>query len=1010
MTEVPNIDKHKNNPEKSQSLSETFNWFANNKYFIQDVGDILLAEKSGPEELAKLKKEYENKLETTNYKKHFNSLVFLINFINEEKGNVYVIETIKDFVDSSMVFKKQREELKKEVENNPKKDKSTTKKSESSISSISTNAKTEVKKDSDKKTIVENKSPEAQKESVDTKPELEKIIGELSNILNQNEKNLGLKNFGEKDKILGVFRKKVYDVLGNPEITNFPKVKNNFLLQIKDGFDKIKNITKADINAVRNQMKKVDSTFSGSDSEVLTTMINSNFFQDIINHGEAIKLGYLETTKIEGSKTKIKETYPTSILNSFYSKLGDLDKKSGLNIKEDVIKEIQEKGRISLQTFDIDSIVLFKLKEKVLSKKMDKNEANKIKNEYSNTYSDFLMQNNEVNKFKSLNEGNKTFSFDSEKFDEINLLTFEERISGLSQNELKLLQYMLEEVIPYVGDAKTIERRISDIKIGFGMSGKKMGGIDKGLAVGEIMLSILAVISGYALLKSGIKTGSILNKIQKLKGIVGKTISLKSSAKAEKKLVDSSNLESHFSNSPLKKRFEKEGKNKTKAQVESKLKLWQENIANFPKEIHAKLAEDPEYLENLVTFQKQGNDKLVRDIIAILKRDDAEPRLIFNYVKKNNNSLDGFKLSSDILANKADDLDDVESATEDYFELDDLINKYLLSGDKTTKGILNMNPIINRNLEIVEKAGLDLTTLTKSEKEILAYHIKTNDGGEKISTFIKSRKNNPKNEKVIIESKSATKKIESVSNVNKDGALKLSDVTIDKLGEFDSVPRIIEISDGKFVSVVSTSVTTDGKKVFTVRYGITNSNVKLPPFEGISTFVVDEKKISFSTPKTRLESSDYADMQKALFDKIGGKRELVEESPLEKLALKSTINKTGETSSISNLEIFKAGKNSKGQDVLIINVNDANGKGLSQFEVNIYKEGKDLVFYLGSMAKSSKSFNMNDLFELIPKIGDLAGDTNDVSGYKIKYFRIDSTGEAGKEKVINVKPNSEVKI
>jgi len=120
MAELEKKDSQESNNQKKQWLSETFNWFSRNKNFIQDVWDILSAQEKWPDELNNLKKEYENRLEKTSYKKHFNSLIFIIDYINKEEGNVYVISIIKEFAESSMNAKEQRNELRKELEVNPK--------------------------------------------------------------------------------------------------------------------------------------------------------------------------------------------------------------------------------------------------------------------------------------------------------------------------------------------------------------------------------------------------------------------------------------------------------------------------------------------------------------------------------------------------------------------------------------------------------------------------------------------------------------------------------------------------------------------------------------------------------------------------------------------------------------------------------------------------------------------------------------------------------------------------
>lgn len=92
--------------EKWKSLTETFDWFAKNEYFINDVWDILKAFEKWQDNLQDLKSEYESKLQISKYKNHYRSLIFIIDYINQEKGNVYVIKTIRDFAETSLSLKK----------------------------------------------------------------------------------------------------------------------------------------------------------------------------------------------------------------------------------------------------------------------------------------------------------------------------------------------------------------------------------------------------------------------------------------------------------------------------------------------------------------------------------------------------------------------------------------------------------------------------------------------------------------------------------------------------------------------------------------------------------------------------------------------------------------------------------------------------------------------------------------------------------------------------------------
>jgi hypothetical protein len=105
--------KESNNKENNE-LKEVFNWFSNNEHFLNDVKDILNEQSKGANALKQLEEQYKTRLETTSYKKHFNSLLTIIHFLSET-GKPEVIDNLLQVVNTKNEVRKHHEEVERET-------------------------------------------------------------------------------------------------------------------------------------------------------------------------------------------------------------------------------------------------------------------------------------------------------------------------------------------------------------------------------------------------------------------------------------------------------------------------------------------------------------------------------------------------------------------------------------------------------------------------------------------------------------------------------------------------------------------------------------------------------------------------------------------------------------------------------------------------------------------------------------------------------------------------------
>lgn len=960
--------------EKWKSLTETFDWFAKNEYFINDVWDILKAFEKWQDNLQDLKSEYESKLQISKYKNHYRSLIFIIDYINQEKGNVYVIKTIRDFAETSLSLKKQRADLKKEVEANPKQKQV----SEKDAKKTDTNIWQEKKE-----------KPEQTPEKKD--------------------------NF----KTLATYKWQVIWVLSNLEEIIANRDENTWFVNalIDDSVHLINNISWTSVETwkqiYQKSFEQVKSRIIQIEKEVLKIDLKTLSPDEILRYQAIIN---------SISEIKKMEIWDVWVLNSIIASI----KSTPESIESwyhwvvwTWIWIIEWTKSIITWVFDISIFILKYTWSLVWIDSKYKTEVNK----QAWQIWDFVQKEG----MSSL--WDQVYNAIWKEMDNIAKLPKNEQAEAIWKLSWKVISLLLLIKWAIAASWKVWEMtskiwRIS--KLLEKLSVKWASWSDRAIKLAEFFNTTSKIKNiSYAIEVflnwpaetiiwiAWAKTFNALFMWLKAKGASTWEFQKLADEIVEFSKTPSKHLETHFSNHPLKKWFETDWILKSPEDVLKELDFWQKNIWKFPKEIHNKLAKDPEYLRYLVYLWEQ-NHKALGDIISVLRNPDNEPWTIINYVKLHEKNYKWIYIKNGPDINHSESWDDFDTWNSN--DTWDNIKDWAKKSEENTSDIIDIDAVKEADVWLsygrYDWAISFLESAIKREpdkldyyKKLLEVYTKMNDPKkmEEISAIIKSKSSVW--ESVKIESKSANATIDSIDNINKNWALKLDELNLEVLEKFDSIPRIIEISDWKFISVIKTSTTLDWKSIFTVRYWITNSTTKFPPFEWVSTFVVDKNKISFITPKTRLENSDYASIQKTLFNKIWLNKEIVEETPLEKLDLWNNWIKI-EKNGIEDLEILKAWKNKEWQDVLIVTVKDESWKWLSQFEINVYKEWNELVFYLWSMAKNSNTFNMNDLFKFVPKIADLAKDYPNVTWYTIKYLRINWTWEAGKMKTIQIKPES----
>lgn len=239
-------------------------------------------------------------------------------------------------------------------------------------------------------------------------------------------------------------------------------------------------------------------------------------------------------------------------------------------------------------------------------------------------------------------------------------------------------------------------------------------------------------------------------------------------------------------------------------------------------------------------------------------------------------------------------------------------------------------------------------------------------------------------------------KTEFHDNVNAHGPLRLEKLRLEDLDHMVDVPRVIDIN-GEYISIVKASTTADNKKVFTVRYGITNPNVQYPPFEWVSTLVVHDKKIYSMETSSKFHDGKYEKSRQQLLKKISPNWEFSTQNPLSVVEQWKTAKIINGVKKFPDSEIYDIGENAKWYKVLMIKLKNSSWEHVGQFEMNLYPEDGKNVIYIGSMARNDQGWNITKSLEwLMPRLRDILKQFPDKKMPELVYIRAWSDGATGR--------------
>ncbi|MDD2907353.1 MAG: hypothetical protein PHH98_01800 [Candidatus Gracilibacteria bacterium] len=221
---------------------------------------------------------------------------------------------------------------------------------------------------------------------------------------------------------------------------------------------------------------------------------------------------------------------------------------------------------------------------------------------------------------------------------------------------------------------------------------------------------------------------------------------------------------------------------------------------------------------------------------------------------------------------------------------------------------------------------------------------------------------------------------ENIENINNNGPVKLKDLSLYMLGNYTSIPRSVEISDGRFVTIVKTSSTNDGKQIYTIRYGIKNPYVAYPVYKGISSFIIQGNNINFLDLICSNEKNNF------LNDLNDIKEFLLLTFKVNKELLLNEIKK-GKTSNVLDKiidginkfkfgffksKLYDAGENISGHKVIFVQTNYTDDKLFSQLEMNLFNENGKNIIYIGALSKDSVKIRfVNSVPGLLSRLRDI---------------------------------------
>ncbi|MDD3144692.1 MAG: hypothetical protein PHV23_01115 [Candidatus Gracilibacteria bacterium] len=245
---------------------------------------------------------------------------------------------------------------------------------------------------------------------------------------------------------------------------------------------------------------------------------------------------------------------------------------------------------------------------------------------------------------------------------------------------------------------------------------------------------------------------------------------------------------------------------------------------------------------------------------------------------------------------------------------------------------------------------------------------------------------------------------DNLEKINENGPLKLRDISLYILGNFTKIPRIIELSTGRLVSIVKTGELQSGEEIFTIRYGIKDNNVAYPKYKGISTFIVRENKVNFLDVIGFGEKNESRKDLEEIKEFIGFTMEHDDSIELNEV-------KRGKTTAIGEfiidgINIFKtglfkskildAGENDDGQKVLFVQTTYLDNTIFSQLEMNLFNENGKNIIYIGALGKDKIRIRfINAIPGLLSRIRDVYKKFDNSGKIEIRSFIATKDGKGG---------------
>lgn len=194
--------------------------------------------------------------------------------------------------------------------------------------------------------------------------------------------------------------------------------------------------------------------------------------------------------------------------------------------------------------------------------------------------------------------------------------------------------------------------------------------------------------------------------------------------------------------------------------------------------------------------------------------------------------------------------------------------------------------------------------------------------------------------------------------INNEGAINLSDISLFMFDNFSQVPRIIKLANGNYISIEKNSETSSWTKVYTIRFGIKKDSVPFPIFTGICNLFIRNQSFHFTkllgVKNTEACMWDLEELR-AYISRYYTQDPTISLQSIKKWKIGkfwdwfiNTMNRLKWWFYKAN--IFDAGTNEEWHQVLFIqSINE--DKILSQLEMTLFSDDGKNIVYIGALGK-----------------------------------------------------------